>query len=130
MVGWPTITILCSEDGPRLEELLRILGSRATDASWRVHGVECLGPFADRLHHLSDSGADVQGAELLKIATRITQVIDGDFRSTTGDPSRSWIVLRAVDSSSWDVAAEDDRLLELFRTKFRVFEAGVMPWGE
>jgi hypothetical protein len=107
--------------------MLRVLGDEALTATWKVRCVECVGAHADRLHAISDSGSFVHGADLLAIGTGVDQVIDGEFRSYAAGEDQAWLVLRAVDSTSWDVATTREDVLDRFRAAYKVLEAGRRP---
>jgi hypothetical protein len=126
-----TITIRYSEAkaATRLDSMLTVLGEMALATTWKVRSVECVGAQADRLHAVSDSGSPVHGTDLAEIASGVDQVIDGEFRAYGAGEEEAWLVLRAVDSTSWDVASPREDILNRFRAAYKVFEAGKMDWG-
>jgi hypothetical protein len=104
-----------------LTDLLDVVGADAVGSTWSVRGVECVGPSAEAvaaLHKASDESEELSGERLVALAREITQVIDGEFigrRLTESDP---WIVIRAVDSSWFDVETTDEALLLKLRARF------------
>lgn len=95
-----------------LRDILRLLGSRGLASMWHVRGVECIGgEAADALHRVSDSGELLDGSRLESLARDITQVIDGEFSGRLPDSQDVWIVIRAVDSSAFDVLTDDESIL-------------------
>jgi hypothetical protein len=119
------ITISDSTDGQRLLtvdliDILRLLGPSATDSEWRISGVECAGgPAGEDLHGLADQPARVPGEKLLSLATGVTQVIDGVFAGYRDGEEQPWIIIRAVDSSAFDVQSEDAEALARMKRHFR-----------
>ena len=125
-----TITILCQSPSAavieaRLSDLLSLAGSRARSAEWRVSGVEAIGPQSDLLHGASDSGEVLDGVSLLAAAQEVDQVIDGRFVAYDPGQRHPWLVLRAVDSTSWDAASTDAAVLDRIRARYpRIVECG------
>jgi hypothetical protein len=102
-----------------LRDLLRIIGDPARCSSWRLAGIEALGPSADDVHAASDAGAVLGGEDLLRIANGLDQIIDGYFRAYRGLESEPWLIVRAVDSTSWDVASESSATLDEIKRAYR-----------
>jgi hypothetical protein len=64
-------------------------------------------------------GPWVSGEEFLAHAREILQVIDGEFEAVQpGDLSPPWLILRAVDSSWWEVYSDDPDVEAAFRRAF------------
>lgn len=102
-----------------LIDILKSLGDEATRLRWSVRNAEVTGHRAEELHRLSDLGIEVGGPEVLKLASEVTQTIDGEFigrLEVSHDPE---IVIRAVDSSYFDVLFHDPRILQMLRRRFR-----------
>jgi len=98
-----------------LRDILAALGARPRTLSWTCSGVECVGDGAGELHRIADSGTDVDGATLARLAASISQVMDGDFfgRREPGAPPD--IIIKAVDSTLWEVFADADALAAIRR---------------
>ena len=101
-----------------LIDILRVLGSRIESSRWKVHGLEVTGRSADRLYEISDNGRVINGNELIAIATDLLQTIDGEFEAFDNSSPEPWLVIRAVDSSEFDVECDDpwvhQKLIESF----------------
>ncbi len=129
-----TITILCQDPTTQvleaqLSDLLELSGQRGRSAEWRVSGVEATGPEAPRLHGTTDSGGVLDGDSLFAIARGVDQVIDGRFVAHDPGEPQPWLVLRAVDSTSWDVASMDAALMSAVRSRYpRIIECGDIAW--
>lgn len=105
-----------------LAEILELLGPQLDLTQWEISDVECLGTDSDRLHQLADTQARVSGETLLQIATNIVQVIDGTFVGYLKDESEPSIIVRAVDSTAYDVESSDDAILSKLRQRFQNVE--------
>jgi hypothetical protein len=129
-------TITLPEREPRPNEpaltlsgLLQVLGKPALDSRWRISDVEATGSSSDALHAASDDGIELDGARLLALADGLHQVIDGDFRAFAEGAEEPWVIVRAVDSTSWDVASTSDEALDAVRMRYAgVIETGGIDW--
>ena len=64
--------------------------------------------------------AEMRAAMMVKPGDAVTaQVVEGEFQGFRDDERSPWIIIRAVDSSAYDVLAEDDRIVERIRRSFR-----------
>lgn len=102
----------------QLSELLELAGGDVRRSEWRLSGLECLGAGADALHAAADSGEAIAGARLIELARDVYQVIDGDFYGRLPGAEREWIVIRAVDSSLYELETERPDLLAAIRRRF------------
>lgn len=102
-----------------LIDVLRLLENEVLETQWTLSGVEALGgEAAEELHRLSDAQARVSGRKLIELATDVSQVVDGEFRGFRNQDRNPWIIIRAIDSSAYDVFTEDEALLERLRNRF------------
>jgi hypothetical protein len=102
-----------------LIDILRLAGTDAESSSWCCRNVECTGDLAEELHRVSDAGSALSGAEMLRLASGVLQIIDGDFEAYRASETGPWLVVRAIDSSEYAVITRDDRLLARIRERFR-----------
>jgi diaminopimelate decarboxylase len=102
-----------------LIDILRIVGPDAKSSSWRCRNVDCSGDLAEELHRVSDAESAVSGAEMLRLASGVLQIIDGDFEAYRADEKRPWLVVRAIDSTLYAVITQDGGLLARVRERFR-----------
>ena len=106
-----------------LRDILAVLGADAARSRWSVQDVECLGAdAADALHEASDRHEVLDGARLADLAQRVDQVIEGQFSGRLPDDETDWIVIRAVDSSAYDVLTDRADVLAQLRARFRRVE--------
>lgn len=102
-----------------LKDVLEVLCHRLNGGSWRISGVEALGEGANELHVLSDAHARVDTERLRALSARISQTIDGEFEWTPDDQSDPAVLVRAVDSTTFDVHADRAETLEALRQSFQ-----------
>ena len=103
-----------------LRDIIRCLGEPAVESYWEIGDLECLGPDAEAFYKQARQPARLSGRSLLRLADHIDQVIDGEFRGyrNLGD-GEPWVIVRAVDSSAYDVESNDDAALNTLRHRFK-----------
>lgn len=99
-----------------LGNILSIIGEKADKSIWKVSGVECVGKSADILHKISDESVTISGDELFNISQNLSQIIEGEFEAFLDD--ERWLIIRAVDSSEYDVETDDLDVLNKVRQSF------------
>jgi hypothetical protein len=102
-----------------LKDILPLAGVRAATSRWRCRFVECTGESAEELHAASDAGRIISGEELLRIASGLLQVIDGRFEAYSDVDAEPWLMVKAVDSSSFEVWSDDPDVIIRVRENFR-----------
>jgi hypothetical protein len=103
-----------------LIDLLRLLGTTALDTEWEISGGESVGgAAAEELQRLVDAGTRVPGPTLLALAGAVGQVIDGRFAGYRDGEQRPWIIIRAVDSTAYDVQSDDESVLARMKQRFQ-----------
>jgi hypothetical protein len=117
------VTILDHSDNGVLSLDLKdilLLGSQAESSEWEISQVEALDEVeAEELHCLADKGARVPGQRLIRLASAVTQIINGIFRGYQKGESEPWIVIQAVDSSAFDVQCNKKDVIHQIRQQFR-----------
>lgn len=109
-----------------LKDLLAAIGPSAKSAFWRCTELWCLPEEPNEegmLEALYDTGTRIHGGEMVALADRTRQVIDGTFQGYRELVERDpWVVLRAVDSSWWEVFSVDEPVLTKLRVRFHDVE--------
>jgi hypothetical protein len=107
-----------------LAEVLRALGERVTRSRWRGRGLWYVSRDEEDIETLERLGAGelVAGHELVAILPRLMQVIDGEFEGIAAGGELPWVVVRAVDSSWWEVLSDEPEVLEAIRLSFHAVE--------
>jgi diaminopimelate decarboxylase len=101
-----------------LIDILKVLGPEVDNAVWELSNVESVGNSADQMHKLSDDRGRISGKVLRNLADNLQQVIDGVFKAYRTDGGPSWVTIRAVDSSAYDVESEDEDVISRIRNSF------------
>jgi hypothetical protein len=102
-----------------LKDILSVLGDDAERSTWTVRDVECLGgDAATALHHASDAREVLGGNRLADLARDVGQIIDGEFSARLPNEEAPWIMIRAVDSSAFDVETDREDVLAALKAKF------------
>jgi hypothetical protein len=102
-----------------LDELLRVVEPFIVGFTWKSRIEEVApGPSAQRLEQL-DPEQRLPTVELLRLFSPDAQVIDGEFLGYSAiEQKSSTLVLRAVDSTWWDIESENEELLALIRRTY------------
>jgi hypothetical protein len=101
-----------------LKDILGLIGERALVSQWRCRWVECTGENAREMHSLSDVDRNISGAEILRLASGISQTIDGQFEAFAAGESNPWLLIKAIDSSLFEVWSHDPDILLRVKTNF------------
>lgn len=121
MIGITILDTLSKETGRLfdLRDILAALGADAELSRWRIAGVDCLGrEAAEALHEASDRGSCLDGSRLGVLARDVDQIIDGEFAGYLPGVGAPWIVIRAVDSSAYDVVTDRQDVLLRLTSRF------------
>lgn len=105
-----------------LRDILRELGLELY--TWTVTYIDAVG--GDSLVLFERAANDkrlLSTEELVELSSKVSQIIDGEFIGSCDDSSEQ-VVIRAVDSSAYDVFAPDD-VLNVIRNRFR--DVSVIP---
>lgn len=117
----PTVALPAGEVGGLnfdLADVLEALGEKAIRSMWRADDLWCFGDSYAEIMALSEASTAIPGAQLLSIAERLTQVIDGEFCGSVPGCNEPWIVVKAIDSSWWEVWTDDVAALASLRERF------------
>lgn len=101
-----------------LTELLILFGRYFIKLKWYVRVEEAAPePGAEKLESL-DPLAPIDIFELLHLVSPTIQIIDGTITAKETEDAEPKLVLRAVDSSSWDIETNNIEVLSLARSRF------------
>lgn len=128
------VTISDEDDRGRLaidlRDILHALGPGAEALLWEAKNVDCTGASANELEDIATKRMAITGDRLLQIAQDLTQTTDGEFTGRDRAEGRIRLIVRAVDSSFFDVIFEDPRVPELLGARFaRVSNSQRWPAG-
>jgi hypothetical protein len=106
-----------------LSDLLTLAGPRAEASWWTASAVEVAGPAGQSLEALADAGGKVSGREFRKMAAAAGQIVDGVFEAYSEQRSSDpWLIIRAVDSSAFDVQTDVEGLLRAIRERYETVQ--------
>lgn len=102
-----------------LRHVVDLLGIRGIQSQWLVSGVWATGEQEpSELKQISNAETSISGQELSRMANGVYQVIDGEFAGFENGSDQPWIVIRAVDSSFYEVLSSDQHVLGMIRDSF------------
>jgi hypothetical protein len=107
-----------------LVDVLHALGPKVVSSRWRCSNlwyVSANERDIEVLERASAQGELVGGDDLLHAAARLSQTIDGQFEGVIGEGD-PWVIVRAVDSSWWEVSSDDQSVLDAVRARFQSTE--------
>jgi hypothetical protein len=113
-----------------LHDLLELLAPRSLQATWGVSTVEsnesgdgwfeATGSGGEQLEALARSDTKVSGSALAELAEAARQVIWGEFvGSFPGAKDGSWVTIRAVDSTFFEITTSDESVLGKIRSSYK-----------
>ncbi|TAN44358.1 MAG: hypothetical protein EPN22_07690 [Nitrospirae bacterium] len=109
-----------------LVDILFVLGMRALRSLWKISNLEYVTDRGRTMDEVFGSDQDkdyyMDGKEFIAASRYVFQVIDGEFEATDTSQDRPWAVIRAVDSSWWEVYTDDPAVFENIRLRFRNVE--------
>jgi len=101
-----------------LTELLILFGRYFINLKWYVRVEETAPePGAEKLDSI-DPLVSMDIFKLLHLVSPTVQIIDGTITASDTDDSEPKLILRAVDSSSWDIETKNTEVLSIVRSRF------------
>ena len=102
-----------------LAEILAAIGPRSVTSEWILRDLNYVSRDDREIPVFQvEDGSRISGEELRSSLPNLLQVIDGEFIGVEVS-SPPWIVVRAVDSSWWEVLSEDAEILKAVRSRFK-----------
>jgi hypothetical protein len=100
-----------------LADVLEALGPYVDGYTWRWKVDEAIGPSTPILE--ATDVRTMTTRELAALTGPDTQVVDGEFAGFLDRAAETpTVIIRAFDSTSWDVYSDDDQLLEELRRRY------------
>jgi hypothetical protein len=100
---------------PRLEDLVRFLDSGDGRAEWTMSDVNYCADADHPIARLAGTDSPISSADLLRFIAEVDTIIDVTLSLRPGDPDKSSVTLRAVDSTFFEVDAPVAMIDELAR---------------
>ncbi|MGZ2484218.1 hypothetical protein ACVITL_002741 [Rhizobium pisi] len=109
-----------------LRDFLQLLVPGSLEASWKVSAVDAgyqwfdaTGAGGEMLETMALLGEPVPGRDLAAAAQDTLQIIWGEFSaSLPSAPDSDWVVIRAIDSTFYEIATDDEKVLKKVETHF------------
>lgn len=106
-----------------LKELLDAVGASALSSEWKCSIAELISiESVESLESAYENAPRISGPKIRDLAAQTRQVIDGTFEAYRSEEYRPWLILRAVDSTYWEVLSDDPAVLASVRKAFREVE--------
>jgi hypothetical protein len=102
-----------------LAEILVAIGDGARSSEWLIGDLDCFGESHAEFVAAYEAALPISGERLLDLAQRISQIIDGEFAAQAGPAAEPWLVIKAIDSSWWEVWTDDEHTRASLRRRFR-----------
>lgn len=123
-----------------LRDLLRVLAPRSLQATWTISTVkssqpghewfEATGEAGNKLEALAQKDTRVSGVDLSALAKKTRQVIWGEFvGSLPSKADENWVIIRAIDSSFYEVTTLDETVLDLIKSSFNGVRLADAPFA-
>jgi len=101
-----------------LRDILKYLPNVA-DSEWEVGRLEYVAATpVEAFERTSDTEERIAGTDLIRLANEIDQLVEGEVRGYPRGGREPWVIVRAVDSTSFDVLATREDVLEALRRNF------------
>ncbi|MGR6431014.1 hypothetical protein ACU5AY_08860 [Rhizobium sp. PAMB 3174] len=121
-----------------LRDLLRLLAPLSLEAHWVVSTVksskpghewfEATGEGGERLEGFAQDNGQLSGSDLAALAENTRQVIWGEFvGSLPAQSDRPWVIIRAVDSTFYEIVSDDETVLNRIGSAYRDVRMGEAP---
>jgi hypothetical protein len=88
-----------------LKEIIECLREEVLAREWRVEGVESTGTRSDELESLEGSNCTISGLHLYALTEGINQIIWGTFSGKLPTEAADSLIIKAIDSTLWEVFA-------------------------
>jgi hypothetical protein len=123
-----------------LRHLIDLLIPHSRQATWTVSPVtiyrsdndsfeeyfEATGKNGDQLEALARAGSPIRGTMLSELANETRQVIWGEFSAALPQQD-SWITIRAIDSTFYEVTTMDAAVLNKIKSAYKDVRVAVSP---
>ncbi len=113
------VQIANDDGGLDLDDILQLCEKDALRSTWRCRYVEVEGAAMQALEHAADEGLDIPGAEFLELVAGIDRTVEGDFEARRSGASAPWLLIRAIDGTSFEVYSSDRGVLTHVEATFR-----------
>lgn len=96
-----------------LKEILGCLRQEVLERTWECCGIESTGVTAGALEALERNPTRVAGYKLVELAEQINQVVWGTFSGRLSSEVTDSLVIKAIDSTLWEVFGSSECLAKV-----------------
>jgi len=109
-----------------LREILQALGRKGRNCTWRGRDIQYVSRDERDVAPIEALGAGgaVSGTELIDRIEQLLQVIHRQFEGTESGGGAPLAIVRAIDSSWWEVLSDDETVLAAIRQRFSAVDEG------
>lgn len=101
-----------------LSDILDVIGEPALSSEWRCLNLWCIATRDETVYEFRERRLRFTGKELFEFAARVQQTIEGEFIAKKQGSNKAWLIIKAVDSSWFEVWSSKPKLLEEFKSRF------------
>ena len=104
-----------------LRDILAVIGEPIRKSRWRCYDLWYTAKRNEMFSEFREPRLKLSGDELMQFAFEIHQAIDGRFEATgEGAAKKPWLVIKAVDSSWFEVWSSKPKIIEKIKEHFQI----------
>jgi len=96
-----------------LQDILFCLRDEVIARTWKAEGVECTGQATPDFALIEENSNVLSGSRLIELSQQVKQIIWGTFTGRLPNEEAGSIVIKAIDSSFWEVFASNENIAKL-----------------
>ena len=101
-----------------LSDILGVIGEPALTSEWRCLNLWYIAVRDGTFDECRERSRKLSGKELVAFAASVHQTIDGEFIAKKQGSNKAWLIIKAVDSSWFEVWSSKPKVLEELKSKF------------
>lgn len=118
-----------------LKEILEVIGERVVESTWKCREVDYVAKPENALHETNKNKLidafgnlvneynlkkhEMSGKYLQEFAGKVMLIINGEFLGYYQGAKRPWIIIKAFDSSWWEVFSKKPEYVSRFKEVFK-----------
>jgi hypothetical protein len=101
-----------------LADVLKVIGEPALSSEWRCLNLRYIGRKNETWDEFREKRKRFSGKDFVDFAALVGQVIDGEFIAKKHGSNKAWLIIKAVDSSWFEVWSSKQKVLEEMKSRF------------
>ena len=101
-----------------LSDILDVIGEPALSSEWRCLNLCYITMRDGTFHECRERHRKLSGKEFIAFAANVHQTIDGEFIGKTSGSNKAWLIIKAVDSSWFEVWSSKPKVLDELKGRF------------